>query len=188
MTSMVRKVAPARPAIQGSLDTDATHLSRLIPLTKGYVAIVDEADYEALATYCWQAQEARRPARIGHRRVYAMRGGGIRMHRQIVGAPRGVPVDHINGDGLDNRRSNLRPSTTWQNVANQRYPRLGTSSRFKGVSWAKRERIWEAYIKVHRRKINLGSFSDEIQAAYAYDRAAKQFFGEFAAPNFPESV
>jgi hypothetical protein len=102
------------------------------------------------------------------------------MHKLLTGWPQ---TDHINGNGLDNRRCNLRPVTSQQNRANQRKTR-GTS-QFKGVYLRRRERNWEAAIKVNRRRIYLGTFSSEVEAARAYDAAARHHFGEFAALNFP---
>lgn len=92
-------------------------------------------------------------------------------------------VDHRNGDGLDNRRDNLRYATRARNTANR--ASVGGSSRFKGVSWSKRDKIWYANICVNYRTIYLGTYRNEEDAARAYDAAAKKYFGAFARPNFP---
>lgn len=117
----------------------------------------------------------------------SVNGQTVYLHRLIMGEPRGKKVDHINGNGLDNRRSNLRVTTHKLNLANQR-AQLGRSSKYKGVAWNKRSQRWEAYIKVDGRKYNLGLFATEKAAANAYDLAALEAWGEFARPNFLSST
>ena len=104
------------------------------------------------------------------------------MHNVIAGAPQ---VDHVNGDGLDNRRANLRPASTAQNARNRSRPSTNRSG-FKGVSWVRDRGHWRAGIKVDGRSLNLGSFADPVEAAKAYDEAARRLHGKFARPNFPE--
>jgi hypothetical protein len=108
------------------------------------------------------------------------------MHREILGVtdPQ-VKVDHRNGDGLDNRRANLRKCVNGENIANGAKRRDGHSSKYKGVCWHRRDGKFQASIRVHGRTIYLGMFTDEVQAAQAYDVAARAFFGEFAKCNFP---
>lgn len=152
---------------------------RAIPLTKQHVALVDDADFERLSCYRWQALV------IG-KCVYAVRDGNrVYMHREIMKPNPAQEVDHINGNGLDNTRDNLRLCVHRQNLCNQR-KQSGRSSRFKGVCWFKSKRKWTAGIKVNQKRINLGLFKDETEAAMAYDRAAIEHFGEFARTNFPE--
>ena len=93
-------------------------------------------------------------------------------------------VDHVDGNGLNNQRSNLRPTTQAQNLANQ-LKRLGVTSKFKGVCWRDRPSPWRATITVDGRQRGLGSFADEEQAARAYDAAALDLFGDRARLNFP---
>lgn len=107
----------------------------------------------------------------------------IRMHRYLMNAPEDMHVDHINGDGLDNRRENLRIATPQQNQANSRKHISGTS-KFKGVSWSVPARKWRAYIVYERKQQHLGLFEDELSAAAAYDKRAKELFGGFAQLNF----
>ncbi len=157
---------------------------RYIPLTRGKFAIVDAADYERLSKYKWLANGDE------HRGFYAARRVGSRlvlMHRVIMNPPEGMVVDHIDGNGLNNRRNNLRLCTQKQNSRNSA-PSRRSSSRFKGVYFNKRTRKWIATIGYNGKTIHLGSFEDEVEAAKAYDRKARELFGQFAYLNFPEEV
>lgn len=161
---------------------------RYIPLTQGQIAIVDDEDYEELSQFKWYAQK-RGQTYLAARTYYENGKKKFEyMHRRIVRAPDGLVVDHINGNGLDNRRSNLRICTRAENNRNiHRHlsrKRAKVVSRFKGVYWDERSKKWTAQIRVNRRQIWLGMFEDEIQAALAYDAAAFCYFGEFARPNF----
>ncbi|MGA2323997.1 MAG: HNH endonuclease [Sedimentisphaerales bacterium] len=111
----------------------------------------------------------------------------LSLHRAIMNAPKGLVVDHINGESLDNRRANLRLATQSQNSCNKR-KRKNTSSQFRGVSFYKPQGVWNAYINVAGKRIQLGYFDSEIEAAKAYDAAARKYHGEFARLNFPEEV
>jgi hypothetical protein len=161
----------------------------VIQLSRGLVTQVDDADYEWLMSLgAWHAQSTNRPV-TGY---YAVRNDwhdehnhSQFMHRLLCASA--YTVDHINGDSLDNRRANLRPATVRQQAQNRRARRVG-SSRYKGVSWRPDSHCWRAIICVDGRLISLGSSTDEEQAARAYDDAARRYFGEFAAPNFPEEV
>jgi hypothetical protein len=164
---------------------------RIIPLTKGLVAIVSPEDYERLAKYKWHsarhgrsiyAQHGTGSAKSGRRRGYL-----VMMHREVMGVEDARYVDHANHNGLDNRRSNLRIATWAENCWNKRKPIGRSSSRFKGVMWDKRRGTWHAMIGHNGRKIFIGYFDDEEEAAKAYDAKAKDVFGEFAALNSPES-
>lgn len=146
-----------------------------ILLTQGKAALVDNSDYDELCRHAWNYSTPQGYARR------KSRDGIIYMHRQILDAPAGTDVDHINGDKLDNRRSNLRLVTRTQNLYNMA-PRSGTS-RFKGVSWHAQRNKWAVYIQVDRKSIYLGLFTDEIEAARAYNRAALEYIGEYARLN-----
>lgn len=111
------------------------------------------------------------------------RGAKPRLHRVILQAPAGLQVDHVNGDRLDNRRENLRLATNRQNCSNRLPNRRPGTSRFKGVCWNRKAGKWQASIRVNYRRFHLGVYSDERDAALAYDRAAREHFGEFARPN-----
>jgi len=149
-----------------------------IPLGRGQYAYVDAADYEWLSRWNWQL--------FG--KGYAVRcekGKTIFMHREIMQAPAGMVVDHIDGNPRNNYRSNLRVCTPAENISNTA-KRAGASSRFKGVFLLRKTGKWCAKIQFEGRSIWLGTFDDEVEAARAYDRKAVEIFGRFARPNFPE--
>ena len=156
-------------------------MTKEILLTHGHVALVDDADFEWLNQWKWHVTPR------GYARRAVPREGGQRwvlMHRQILDAPPHLWSDHINGNRLDNRRSNLRLVTPLQNGRNKVVARSNRmASRFKGV--AKRHNKWTAAIYPHGKRIHLGYFFTEEDAAHAYDRAARQYFGEYAGLNFP---
>jgi len=153
---------------------------RLIPLTRGLFTIVDAKDYPVLSQYTWFAEGT-------DKNYYAVRkenGKSIKMHRQIMNAPDHLVVDHIDHNGLNNRRSNLRLATLPQNSRNQRILPNKTS-KYKGVHWNKANKKWTAQIKYNKKSHHLGYFSNETEAAHAYDRAARKYHAEFALLNFP---
>ena len=160
---------------------------RKIPLTQGKYAIVDPEDYEQLARYKWYA------LRNG-REYYAVRNvpagkdrrKDLRMHQVIMGTAEGKFIDHINHNGLDNRKANLRIVTKQQNNWNRRKKRGNNSSRYKGVHWVKSEKKWRAGITCNDRTIFIGYFDDEKAAAMAYDDKAKEVFGDYASLNLTE--
>ena len=154
---------------------------RIIPLTRGQFTVVDAEDYLWLSQYQWFAEGT-----AGH--FYAVRkenGRSIKMHRQIMNAPDHLVVDHIDHDGLNNRRENLRICTFAENCRNLRASRH-KSSKYKGVHWHKRNHKWAVQVTCDHKRNHLGYFGDEIDAAKAYDRAALELFGEFASLNLPE--
>lgn len=108
-------------------------------------------------------------------------GKVVRLHRIIMGNPKGI-VDHINGNILDNRKKNLRVCSIRENVINQK-KRVGTTSRYKGVSWSKASKKWLACINKYYKTYNLGYFENEKDAARKYNEVAKLWFGEFARVN-----
>jgi HNH endonuclease len=150
-----------------------------LPLTRGKVALVDAEDLATVLNYKWHAFP------IGHTWYAATSVNGRRsyLHRMILRAPQGLVTDHKNGDGLDNRRENLRLCRQGQNLQNMKNLRGGHSS-YKGVSKSVcRENPWRAYIQVKKRMIHLGVFPTERAAALAYNTAASRYFGAFALLN-----
>jgi hypothetical protein len=148
-----------------------------IGLTKGKVAIVDAADFAWLSRYRWSAYQSGRT-------FYARRRQGDRivlMHRQIMQPLPGFVVDHIDGNGLNNRHSNLRICTPQQNAYNTRP--AADKPRFKGVTPC--GHLWWASVWHDGREHELGLFDDEIEAALARDQKALELQGEFAYLNFP---
>lgn len=151
-----------------------------IPLTQGKVAIVDASDYDFLMQWAWMA-------RLERHCCYAVRRFSVdgkqcwaRMHRVIMEAKTGTMIDHINGNGLDNRRDNLRLATTSQNTQNKKIGANNTSG-YKGVDH--RSRKWRARIWLHGQEYHLGYFDSDIAAAHAYNKAAERLHGEFARLN-----
>jgi hypothetical protein len=154
---------------------------RLIPLTKGKFAIVDQKEYDELNKVKWYVQEG-----DGLYAIHRRGGKTLWMHRVIMNAPADMKVDHGNNDGLDNRKENLRLATNSENNKNRRKMRGNFTSKYKGVFWDKRRKCWVARINVNGKLIHLGSFKSELEAAKAYDAAAKKYHGKFACLNFPD--
>ena len=147
-----------------------------IPLTHGKFALVDAADYALVSAFPWRAVRIRH---TWYAETY-VEGAREYMHRLIMGCGPGEQVDHRDGDGLNNRRrGNLRPVTHALNQANRRAVR--SASRFKGVT--RRGGRWRAYITVDGKFRSLGTFGTPEDAARAYDKAARELFGEFACTN-----
>lgn len=157
-------------------------------MSRGKYAIVDPDDYYRLSEYKWYVCRDFSKfyaIRTGPNRN-GKRGKTIRMHRQVANTPNGLDCDHINGDSLDNRKANLRSATHMQNCWNRGKSSKVGYSKYKGITFHKERQKWAALICVHGRRIFLGKFKDEIEAAKAYDSAAKKHFGEFAKLNFNE--
>lgn len=154
----------------------------LVPLSQGKVAIIDADDAEKVLAFKWTAMESYPGLWYAYRKDDRK---SILLHRFIMGAPDEVGVDHWNGDGLDNRRENLRLATESQNGAN-RGLQSNNSSGFKGVVFHRRCGRWQARIKVQGKTISLRYHDTPEKAAHAYDKAARKFFGEFAYLNFPD--
>jgi hypothetical protein len=156
-----------------------------IPLTKGRFARVDPEDYIWLAQFRWHSKTSK-DATYAVRTIQVKgRAKRIYMHRLLTNTPEGLVCDHMNHDGLDNRKGNLRNCTIAQNNANRRSAR-DSSSQYIGVSRDKRRNKWVAHIKIKGEEKYLGSFDVEEDAARAHDAAAWAQHGPFAHLNFPQ--
>jgi len=149
-----------------------------VPLTQGCTAIIDAEDAALIGQYNWYVQ-------LAPQTVYAVRNHPedgrqkqVRMHREIVKTPDGLKADHIDGNGLNNRKSNLRNCTQEQNSRNQR-PQTGGTSAYKGVFWHKASVKWQAQIGYKYLRKHLGYFDSEQEAHAAYCRASAEIHKEF---------
>lgn len=162
---------------------------REIPLKSrkypGLVALVDDEDYDAAMQYRWYP--VKRHCRYGDEfYAYTVAEGKTTYLHNIICQLHGLPKspDHANRNGLDNQKANLRPASISQNGANQGLKSNNTSG-YKGASRDRRSGRWAARIKVNYRNIHLGCYGTAEEAARAYDRAAVEYFGEYAWLNFP---
>lgn len=156
-------------------------------LNQEQVALVDVEDYEWLNQRKWRSYK-------DHNTYYAVRTirkgekwTAQKMHREILEIPKNMDTDHINGNGLDNRKENLRACTNSQNQANRGMP-INNTSGYKGVCWYKANRKWQAQIKINKKQIYLGRYSTKEQAALIYNEAALKYHGKFARLNNVKSV
>lgn len=160
---------------------------RRVELSSGEFAYCDDQDYELVSAYWWATVRSGQNLYAVHSRKATNTRAkvSLMMHRLILGvADRRVRVDHIDGNGLNNCRSNLRICTQRENLGNQR--KRGVTSRFKGVCrYPSKTKPWQVKITVNYRLIHVGNFADEVEAALAYDEAARSVFGQYARVNFP---
>lgn len=148
-----------------------------IPLSQGYVALVDDDFFDVLSRYKWYYVDGKAGTHIDGNRNHTY------MHQLIMAtANTHLIVDHIDRNGLNNQRSNLRLCNTSQNIANSG-PRTNNTSGFKGVYFCNQTRKWRAEIKYLGKKKCLGRYATKVEAALAYNVGAKQYFGEFAYQN-----
>lgn len=152
-----------------------------IPLTQGKVALVDREDYEELSKYKWCAHKKLRTFYAVRNSTKDFRGKGhtIQMHRKIINCPIGMEIDHIDGNGLNNTRANLRVCTHSQNLMNIG-KRSNNTSGFKGVSFDKQLKKWLASIHINCKQKNLGLFATAEDAYKAYCDACIKYHREFS--------
>jgi hypothetical protein len=155
---------------------------KTISLTHGKVALIDDEDYDFVIQHKWYSHQCRKNAPC-----YAIanqKNRVVRMHRLIMNAPKDLQVDHIDGNGLNNQKNNLRLCTAAENQHNQRVQKRAKTSKYKGVFTRKNRNKWSCQIKCNSKIYHLGYFKSEILAAKTYDTAAKKYFGQFAKLNF----
>jgi hypothetical protein len=170
--------------------TEHLQSSHIVCGKTGYITLVDPDIAEDLGRFSWSARKNKRASTPYVIRCVCLFGKvhQFQLHRVIMDALPNQMVDHINGNGLDNRRCNLRLATVLQNNVNRR-SRPGSTSKYVGVHWCSDRGKWMAAIgSDNGRKKNLGRYLDEVEAAKAYDKAAFAMYGEFANLNFPEGA
>lgn len=159
-----------------------------IPLTDGFVTVVNKHDAARLLRHDWFVLKVGKhpKRRLWYAARYVTEGGTRRtvlMHREILGVPDSLTVDHRNGNGLDNRRGNLRPATRRDQMRNKRKAGNQKTSRYKGVYWSHERKIWCVQIRINRKLVASGRSLSEKDAAELYNLLAKHYYGEFARPN-----
>jgi len=164
-------------------------LARKIPLQRGVFALVDEEDYESISKHKWSFIKNGRGYPKAVRRAKYIKEGqrstSIYLHREIMNNPDGMCIDHIDGDALNNQKSNLRVCSHSQNAANI-YGKSRSKSGFFGVYWHKGRGKWRASITHDYKQIHIGYFITAERAAVERDIVAVELFGEFATLNFPD--
>ena len=151
---------------------------KFLPLTNdSRFTVIDDEDYEICSSYRWHLNKRYIRTIVKNRPIY------LSLLVMFQGGPRKLYVDHIDGDPLNNRRSNLRVATNSQNQANRKRLTTNTSG-YRGVTWHRCAEKWQASIKVNGMSKHLGLFVDARMAAEAYDKAAVEYFGQFSNPNF----
>jgi len=149
-----------------------------------HTVLVDDADYDEVMKYKWHVSDGRNTFYVGRNKYLGTFDGKkkykyLQIHRQLLDLtdPK-IEVDHRDHNGLNNQRENLRVANHNQNQHNQA-PRKNTSSKYKGVSWDKSNKKWQANIKINGKQKKLGRFTNEYEAHLIYEKAAKELFGEF---------
>lgn len=150
-----------------------------IPLTQGFFSLVDKDDFYKFSTKRWYADKIRNYIMAVRTEGYGKNKKTVYLHRLIMSCPKGLFVDHINHDTLDNRKSNLRICTVAENTRNS-VKSSRNSSGYKGVSWNSKNKNWRVQINVDNRHIEVGSFKDKVEASKAYLQASKQYHRQFS--------
>ena len=165
---MPRKIRPIR--VEGNV--------AFVTLTRGYEAVIDAADVLLVGGWNWFALVRPHTVYAYRTDCSSLKKRTVMLHRVIAGEPEALEVDHIDCDGLNNRRSNLRAATRAQNMHNMRTPKRNTSG-FKGVGFDRLSGQWRAYIKINGKQHHLGCFTTPEDAHEAYVTASDRLHGEF---------
>jgi hypothetical protein len=160
-----------------------TKMAKEIQLTQGKVALVDDSDFEYLNQFKWHVnKQGNTYYVIRYKRTLLKKRVYESMHRLIMKPDKGFVIDHLDGNGLNNQRNNIRICTVSQNSMN-RNKTVKNKSGFKGVIWWERNSTWKAEIRLNKKKIYLGYYENIIDAAKAYNDGAIKYHGEFANLN-----
>ena len=152
-----------------------------IPLTRWQVALCDDEDFDSLVQHSWYAHWSKTSQCFYA--ISRINGKLVRMHRWLFGLTQGKEIDHVDGNGINNQRLNLRLCSRSQNMANTRL-RVNNTSGYKGVDLHQCTGKWRALIQVQHKRIHIGLFCSATEAALAYDKVASQYFGQFASTNY----
>lgn len=154
-----------------------------IILSSGIICQVDDEDLERLNSHRWFVIKKKHTCYAVAFKKVDGKTVSTTMHRLLTAAKDGELVDHMDRNGLNNKKSNLRICNISENSTNRK-KKAGTSSNYRGVSYAKKNKAWFVFISKNKKKKFIGAFKDEEQAARAYDREAKILHGQFANLNF----
>jgi hypothetical protein len=154
-----------------------------ILLTQGKVALIDDDDFEYINQWKWRVAKCHNGAIYACRGTYNPNFSMILMHRVIMQTPGSLVVDHIDHNGLNNQKTNLRNCTDSENRCHS-YRKSNNKTGFKGISWNQKNKRWYVEISVNHQRIYIGCFRVCADAVSAYDEAAKKYHGEFAQTNF----
>jgi hypothetical protein len=150
-------------------------------------ALVDDSDFCRLNQYKWHMLKVRNSNYVSRKNKINGIWVNVFMHREILSPPKGVMIDHVDGNGLNNQKKNMRLCSHSQNMQNRRKHKL-TYSKYKGVVWNKKLNKWQSRILHENKRIHIGTFQNEIDAAKAYDKKSKELCGEFACLNFIDTA
>lgn len=152
----------------------------IIRLNSVSECVIDDSDYAKISQHKWRSIKT--SPRTPEYAATKIKGELVYMHRFLLGDGDYI-ADHINGNGLDNRKSNLRKATSHQNSWNSKKKSCGVTSRYKGVGWVKKDKAFQARIRTPEGRISLGYFDNELDAAMAYNKKAYELHGDYAKLN-----
>ena len=156
----------------------------VITTSSGYEALIDDEDWDKIKDFAWHINKRGTNLYVVSSKFKNGKRENYKLHRLLLSAPPGMQVDHIDGNSLNNHKSNLRLCTNQQNTCNSKKSFAGNpSSQYKGVCFYKKHKKWKSQIMFNYKQINLGLFSTELEAAIAYNNAAVRLHGEFARIN-----